>query len=145
MDEAAPQAAGGTGTEDISKALDVLLLLWDDEYLIGHDDEHGWWASRRGVVGHILTARTAPKNWARCWATISGRGDERLPLHPQGFRLARGRARQGHVAHRGRRAWPTCCAAPDPITADCANCAVPIRLENRLQYRWRHVPAGGAG
>jgi hypothetical protein len=30
-----------------------------------------------------------------------------------------------------------------PITADCANCAVPIRLENRLQYRWRHVPAGG--
>ena len=58
MDEAARQAAGGTGTADIPKALDVLLLLWDDEYLIGHDDEHGWWASRRGVVGHILTANS---------------------------------------------------------------------------------------
>ena len=32
MGEAAPQAAGGTGTEDIAKALDVLLLLWDDEF-----------------------------------------------------------------------------------------------------------------
>ena len=56
MSEAAPQAESGTGTEDIAKVLDVLRLLWNGEYLIGHDDEHGWWASRRGVVGHILTA-----------------------------------------------------------------------------------------
>jgi hypothetical protein len=55
MDEAAPQAAGGTGTEDIAKVLDVLRLLWDDEYLIDFDDAIGWWASRRGVVGHIMT------------------------------------------------------------------------------------------
>jgi hypothetical protein len=55
MSEAAAQAADGTGTEDIAKALDVLRLLWDDEYLIGHDDL-GWWASRRGVIGHIMTA-----------------------------------------------------------------------------------------
>ena len=34
----------------------MLRLLWDDEYLTGHDDEHGWWASRRGAVGHIMTA-----------------------------------------------------------------------------------------
>jgi len=58
MDRAAPQAAGGTGTEDIAKVLDVLRLLWDDEYLIGHNDEHGWWASRRGVIGHIMTANS---------------------------------------------------------------------------------------
>jgi hypothetical protein len=57
-DEAAPQAAGGTGTEDIARVLDVLRLLWDDEYLIGHDDGLGWWASRRGVIGHIITARS---------------------------------------------------------------------------------------
>jgi hypothetical protein len=56
MGEAAPQAAGGAGTEDIARVLGVLRLLWDDEYLIGHNDEHGWWASRRGVIGHILTA-----------------------------------------------------------------------------------------
>ena len=56
MDEAAPQAAGGTSTEDTARMLDVLRLLWGDDYLIGFDDEHGWWASRRGVVGHIMTA-----------------------------------------------------------------------------------------
>ena len=32
-----------------------------------------------------------------------------------------------------------------PITADWASCAVPIRLEYRLQYGWRHAPAGGPG
>jgi hypothetical protein len=58
MNEAAPQAAGGTGTEDIAKVLDMLSLLWEDEYMIGHDDEHGWWASRRGVVGHLMTANS---------------------------------------------------------------------------------------
>jgi hypothetical protein len=54
MDEAAPQAA--EGSQDIARALEALRLLWGDEYLTGHDDEHGWWASRRGVVGHIVTA-----------------------------------------------------------------------------------------
>jgi hypothetical protein len=34
---------------------------------------------------------------------------------------------------------------PFPIMADCANCAVPIRLERRLQYGWRHVPTVPAG
>jgi hypothetical protein len=28
-----------------------------------------------------------------------------------------------------------------PITAACATCGGPIRLEHRLQYGWRHVPA----
>jgi hypothetical protein len=58
MDEAAPQAAGGRSIEDIAKVLDVLLLLWEDEYLIGFDEDAGWWASRRGLVGHIMTAHT---------------------------------------------------------------------------------------
>jgi hypothetical protein len=57
-DEAAPQAASGTGTEDIAKVLEVQLLLWGDEYSIGLDDERGWWASRRGVIGHIKTANS---------------------------------------------------------------------------------------
>jgi hypothetical protein len=30
-----------------------------------------------------------------------------------------------------------------PITAICSECGAQIRLEHRLQYGWRHVPAGG--
>jgi hypothetical protein len=30
-----------------------------------------------------------------------------------------------------------------PITATCSTCGEPIRLDHRLQYGWRHVPAGG--
>ena len=56
MNEAAPQAAAGADTDEVVKALEVLRLLWEHDYLTGYDDEHGWWASRRGVVGHILTA-----------------------------------------------------------------------------------------
>lgn len=56
MTEAAPPAASGTSSEETGKALEVLWLLWGDEYDIGFDDEHGWWASRHGVVGHLLTA-----------------------------------------------------------------------------------------
>lgn len=58
MDQAAPQAAGGMSTEDTAKALDVLRLLCEDEYLVGFDDDHGWWASRRGAIGHIMTANS---------------------------------------------------------------------------------------
>jgi hypothetical protein len=56
MGQAAPQAAPSKTSDE--QALDVLRLLWAEAYLIGHDDEHGWWAARRGVTGHILTANT---------------------------------------------------------------------------------------
>lgn len=56
MGDAAPQAAGGTHTEDVQQALEYLRLLWGDEFLIGHD-EHGYWATRHGDVGgRILRA-----------------------------------------------------------------------------------------
>jgi hypothetical protein len=55
MDEAAPQAAEGMSAED-TKALEVLRLFWEPEYSVGYDDEHGWWATRSGVIGHIITA-----------------------------------------------------------------------------------------
>jgi hypothetical protein len=73
MGEAAPQAAGGTGTEDIAKALDALLLLWEDDYLVGHDDDLGWWASRRGLIGHIITA-DSPEELGRMINEDSGPG-----------------------------------------------------------------------
>jgi hypothetical protein len=60
MSEAAPQAAGGTYTEDVQQALDYLLLLWGDEFLIGHDDQgyddQGYWAAPHGQIGHIMRA-----------------------------------------------------------------------------------------
>ena len=62
MGEAAPQAAGGTHTEDVQQALDYLLLLWGDEFLIGHDDQ-GYWAAARRVTGAIIRADD-PGNWA---------------------------------------------------------------------------------
>jgi hypothetical protein len=55
MDEAAPQAAGGTHTEDVQQALDYLLLLWGDEFIIGHD-EQGYWAAPRRATGKIIRA-----------------------------------------------------------------------------------------
>jgi hypothetical protein len=58
MDEAAPQAAAGADNDEVAKALEVLRLRWELDYLTGYDKEHGWWASRRGVIGHILTANS---------------------------------------------------------------------------------------
>ena len=55
MSEAAPQAAGGTYTEDVQQALDYLRLLWGDEFLTGHD-EHGYWAAPHGQIGHMMRA-----------------------------------------------------------------------------------------
>jgi len=48
MDEAAPQAAG-------EQELAALQFNWGEAYLIGCDDEHGWWASRRDQIGGLLT------------------------------------------------------------------------------------------
>jgi len=38
------------------EALDALKFGWGDAYLIGHDDERGWWAARRDRIGGPLTA-----------------------------------------------------------------------------------------
>lgn len=58
MGEAAPQAAEDMSDED-AKALEVLRLFWEPEYLVGYDDEQGWWATENGVVGRILIASSA--------------------------------------------------------------------------------------
>lgn len=48
-------------TQDAPKALDEVALEalrfgWDTAYLIGHDDEHGYFAARRDKIGGLLTA-----------------------------------------------------------------------------------------
>lgn len=64
MDEAAPQAAGAsTGTAD-EHALAVLRFGWSDAYMIGCDDERGWWAARRDLIGGYLTAHEPDGLWA---------------------------------------------------------------------------------
>lgn len=37
-------------------ALDAVRYGWGDAYLIGHDDERGYWAARRDRIGGLLTA-----------------------------------------------------------------------------------------
>jgi len=60
MNEAAPQAASGTISEDAA-SLDVLRLIWGDSYMFGTDDEHGWWVIRDGKIGSILTSDSAER------------------------------------------------------------------------------------
>jgi hypothetical protein len=63
MDEAAPQAAGGgTGTAD-EPALAALRYGWGDAYMIGCDDERGWWARRRDGLGGDITADDPEALW----------------------------------------------------------------------------------
>jgi hypothetical protein len=38
------------------EALEALRFGWGDAYLIGHDDERGYWAARRDRIGGLLTA-----------------------------------------------------------------------------------------
>jgi hypothetical protein len=60
--EATGAVAGGTGQAEAGRpreeaeALDALRFGWGDAYLIGHDDERGWWAARRDKIGDLLTA-----------------------------------------------------------------------------------------
>lgn len=45
-------APAGTASE---QALAALRWDWGEFYLIGYDDEHGWWAARRDRIGALLT------------------------------------------------------------------------------------------
>jgi hypothetical protein len=60
--EATGSMAGGTGQAEAGRpareeeALDALRFGWGDAYMIGHDDERGWWAARRDKIGDLLTA-----------------------------------------------------------------------------------------
>ena len=39
-------------------ALEAVRFGWDTAYLIGYDDERGYWAARRDRIGGLLTAPT---------------------------------------------------------------------------------------
>lgn len=38
------------------ESLEAIRFGWGDAYLIGHDDERGYWAARRDRIGGLLTA-----------------------------------------------------------------------------------------
>ena len=48
----------GTLTPWDQDALEAIRFGWDTAYLIGHDDERGYWAARRDRIGGLLTADT---------------------------------------------------------------------------------------
>jgi hypothetical protein len=60
MEEASPQAAQGKDSfadlVAVSRALEVLRANWGGQYGVGYDAGHGYWATRHGVIGHIITA-----------------------------------------------------------------------------------------
>jgi hypothetical protein len=62
-DEEAPQAASGQADE-----LAALQWNWGEAYLIGYDDEHGWWASRRDQIGGLITTGSPDELTAEIWA-----------------------------------------------------------------------------
>jgi len=45
--------------------LQELRLHWGDAYLIGRDDERGWWAARRDRIGAYVTAADAEDLWRK--------------------------------------------------------------------------------
>jgi hypothetical protein len=47
------QAASAAADQE---ALEAVRFGWGDAYLIGHDDERGYWAARRDRIGGLLTA-----------------------------------------------------------------------------------------
>jgi hypothetical protein len=73
MGDAEPQAAEGMCAEDIEKALDVLRLLWGDEYMFGFDPEHGWWVIKNGHLISLLTA-DSPERLGKVLADEAGTG-----------------------------------------------------------------------
>jgi hypothetical protein len=54
--------ADGTGQTEVGlkpweqDALEALRWDWDTAYMIGHDDEHGWFAGRLDKIGDLITA-----------------------------------------------------------------------------------------
>ena len=62
MGEAAPQEAapGKTITEH---DLAALRHGRGEAYLVGHDGEHGWWASRRDQIGGLITESGPDELW----------------------------------------------------------------------------------
>lgn len=56
-DSEAASAAEALLSDSDAALLGVLQMLWQGIYTIGYDQAGGWWASRDGVVGHLLTAK----------------------------------------------------------------------------------------
>ena len=57
MDDAAgPASASTPRTSAEQDMLAELESRWGEAYIIGHDEERGWWAARRGSIGRFFTA-----------------------------------------------------------------------------------------
>jgi hypothetical protein len=144
MSEAAPQAAGGTRTDETEQALSYLQLLWGDDHQIGHDEQ--------GVLGQPPRADRAhhPRGQPR----TAGRADERQhgsTAVNSGFSYVRGNT--GHTANpltgsyvtekTGEPASPLR-DSDYPVIAECKICHGRIRLGQRTQTDWQHAPLQAA-
>ena len=53
--------------------LEELRWHWGDAYLIGHDDERGWWAGRRDQIGVFMTAAGPEELWSAIHADYAAK------------------------------------------------------------------------
>lgn len=54
MEDAAGRTAASMAADE--DALSALEFDWGEAYMIGHDEERGWWAARRDRIGSYFTA-----------------------------------------------------------------------------------------
>ena len=71
MDGGGEPAAAGSLSVQEAQMLEVLRMLWEPEYTVGYDSEHGWWGTRTGVIGHLVKA-PGPEELARKLADDCG-------------------------------------------------------------------------
>jgi hypothetical protein len=104
MTTAVPQAAGTTGGE----LLDALRRKHGRLYTVGFDEEHGWWAVRRGQIGPLLTA-PGPGELDAAIAGDMTCGDYQLPGEIEWLRRS--------ARAYGLAAYRACARAGDEVTA----------------------------
>lgn len=66
MDEGEGRADDGPRPWD-EAALEAIRFDWGDAYMIGRDDERGWWAGRRDRIGGLI-AKADPEELRRAIA-----------------------------------------------------------------------------
>jgi hypothetical protein len=59
--------------------LEAIRFGWGDAYLIGHDDERGYWAARRDRIGALITADDPDALWCEIVADYALRPVPREP------------------------------------------------------------------
>jgi hypothetical protein len=92
----------------VDAQLEVLRTKWDAFYLVGFDRERGWWATRLGRIGSLLTAPRPGELDAAITGDMT-RSDYRPPGEEECLRRS--------ARAYGLAAYQACTRAGDAVTA----------------------------